>query len=328
MLLVGASSVDIVILTTTPHPPPQRPADTNELRLSPGVRLGRAGVTVALLGPAYGFLLLFLLLPIVAMSVLTLVDFDPLTQATSFVGMANWYRLFGEHELWQATGNTLLYALMTVPVEMVLGLLIALAIRAAGRGAVIWRTIYFAPVAATLAAMSVVWRWLFYPDAGLVDQTLGWLVGQDGWLESTVFALPALAIVGSWAGIGTCVVMFLAGLSNVPGHLDDAARIDRANAWQRFLSVIWPAIGPATTFALVIAIRDSLRVYDQVKVLADGGPLGSTTTLSFLASQRGVLYLDIGGGAVVNAVLLALVLVTVAAQLLLSGQRWEEGGRR
>lgn len=318
----------VVVILQTREPQAAIPVSTRHQRLPFGVRLRRAGVTVTFLGPAFGFLLLFVLVPVGTIGVLALVDFDPLTQATDFVGMANWHRVLDGPQLWQATGNTLLYALMTVPTQVVLGLLIALAIRAAGRGAVVWRTIYFAPTAATLAAMSVVWRWLFYPDAGIIDQSLGWLVGQHGWLGSTVFALPALAIVGSWAGIGSCVVMFLAGLSNVPDYLDDAARIDRANAWQRFWAVIWPAIGPATTFALVIALRDALRVYDQVKVLSDGGPLGSTTTLSFLAWQRGVRYLDIGGGSVVNAVLLVLVLVTVAVQLLLGGRRWEEAGRR
>ncbi|MCQ8194793.1 carbohydrate ABC transporter permease [Streptomyces rugosispiralis] len=287
-----------------------------------------AGVTAALLGPAFVFLVAFVVLPVLAVGALALLNFDPLSQETSFAGLENWHRVLASPELWQATGNTLLYTALTVPVEVGGGLLIALAIRAAGRGAGLWRTAYFAPTAATLAAMSVVWRWLFYPHVGVFDETLGRLVGQDGWLSSTTLALPAVAIVGSWAGIGSCVVMFLAGLSNVPAHLEDAARMDRAGAWHRFWSVTWPAIGPATTFALVITTRDSLRVYDQVRVMTDGGPQQSTSTLSFTAWQRGVSYLDIGGGSVVNTVLLVLVLITVAVQLRLGGRRWEEDGRR
>lgn len=281
-----------------------------------------------LLGPAYVFLVAFLVLPILVVGVLAMLNFDPLSQETSFAGLDNWRRILGSTELWQATGNTLVYTALTVPVEVVAGLLIALAIRAAGRGAGLWRTIYFAPVASTLAAMSVVWRWIFYPQVGVFDETIGRLVGQSSWLGSTTLALPAIAIVGSWAGIGSCVVMFLAGLSNVSAHLEDAARLDRADAWHRFWSVIWPAIGPATTFALVIMTRDSLRVYDQVRVMTNGGPVQSTSTLSFVAWQRGVSYLDIGGGSVVNAVLLVLVLITVSVQLRVGGRQWDEDGRR
>jgi multiple sugar transport system permease protein len=285
-------------------------------------------VTATLLGPAYVFLIAFVVLPILVVGVLAMLDFDPLSQQTSFVGLDNWRRILGSAELWKATGNTLVYTALTVPVEVILGLVIALAIRAAGRGAGLWRTVYFAPVAATLAAMSVVWRWIFYPQVGVFDETIGRLVGHEGWLGSTTLALPAVAIVGSWAGVGSCVVMFLAGLSNVPAHLEDAARMDRAGAWHRFWSVIWPAIGPAATFALVITTRDSLRVYDQVRVMTDGGPEQSTSTLSFTAWQRGVSYLDIGGGSVVNAVLLVLVLITVAVQLRLGRRQWDEDGRR
>ena len=285
-------------------------------------------MTATLLGPAYVFLIAFVVLPILVVGVLAMLDFDPLSQQTSFVGLDNWRRILGSAELWKATGNTLVYTALTVPVEVILGLVIALAIRAAGRGAGLWRTVYFAPVAATLAAMSVVWRWIFYPQVGVFDETIGRLVGHEGWLGSTTLALPAVALGGSWAGVGSCVVMFLAGLSNVPAHLEDAARMDRAGAWHRFWSVIWPAIGPAATFALVITTRDSLRVYDQVRVMTDGGPEQSTSTLSFTAWQRGVSYLDIGGGSVVNAVLLVLVLITVAVQLRLGRRQWDEDGRR
>lgn len=287
-----------------------------------------SGVTLALLGPAFAFLFAFTVLPILAVGVLAVMNFNPLSQETSFAGLDNWRRILASREVWKATGNTLVYTILTVPVQVGLGLIVALAIRAAGRGAGLWRTVYFAPAAATLAAMAVVWRWIFYPQVGVFDETVGSLIGQDSWLGSTTLALPAVAIVGSWAGLGACVVMFLAGLSNVPSHLEDAARLDRAGAWHRFWAVIWPALGPATIFALVITTRDSLRVYDQVRVMTDGGPLESTTTLSFAAWQRGVSYLDIGGGSVINAVLLVLVLITVAIQLRLGTRNSNGDGQR
>ncbi|MFE2750164.1 carbohydrate ABC transporter permease [Streptomyces scopuliridis] len=181
-----------------------------------------ARVTATLLGPAFVFLIAFVVLPVLTVGVLAMLNFDPLSQETSFAGLDNWRRVLAGRELWQAAGNTLVYTALTVPVEVGGGLLIALAIRAAGRGAGLWRTVYFAPTAATLAAMSVVWRWLFYPHVGVFDATLGRLVGQDGWLGSTTLALPAVAIVGSWAGIGSCVAM--SGTKPVQQALDEAAQ--------------------------------------------------------------------------------------------------------
>ncbi|MFT9480739.1 carbohydrate ABC transporter permease [Streptomyces sp. Mo3] len=184
------------------------------------------------------------------------------------------------------------------------------------------------PTIATMSAMSVVWRWLFYPDTGLVDATIGRLVGGTDWLHSTTLALPAIAMIGSWAGIGSSMVMFLAGLSSVPRHLHEAGRLDGAGPWHRFWHITWPALGPSTMFALIIATRDALRVFDQVRVMTDGGPLGSTETLAHLQWRYGVSYLDIGSGSIVNTVLLGLVLVTVAAQYLAGGRRLERAGAR
>ncbi|MFE9888371.1 carbohydrate ABC transporter permease [Streptomyces scopuliridis] len=281
-----------------------------------------------LVTPAATFLLIFFILPLSAVAVLTLFDYQPLTRSVSFAGLRNWHRILTSPELQQATVNTLLYAVMTVPVIVGLSLLAALGIHALPRWGALWRTVYFLPAIAAMAAMSVAWRWLFYPDTGLVDTTIGRLIGATDWLHSTTLALPALAVIGSWAGIGSSMVMFLAGLSSVPQHLHEAGRLDGAGPWHRFWNITWPALGPSTMFALIIATRDALRVFDQVRVMTNGGPLGSTETLAHLQWRYGVSYLDIGSGSIVNTVLLGLVLVTVAAQYLAGGRRLEQAGAR
>ncbi|MFE2037409.1 carbohydrate ABC transporter permease [Streptomyces scopuliridis] len=281
-----------------------------------------------LVTPAATFLVIFFILPLSMVAVLTLFDYQPLTRSVSFAGLRNWHRILTSPELQQATVNTLLYAVMTVPVIVGLSLLAALGIHALPRWGALWRTVYFLPAIAAMAAMSVVWRWLFYPDTGLVDTTIGRLIGATDWLHSTTLALPALAVIGSWAGIGSSMVMFLAGLSSVPQHLHEAGRLDGAGPWHRFWNITWPALGPSTMFALIIATRDALRVFDQVRVMTNGGPLGSTETLAHLQWRYGVSYLDIGSGSIVNTVLLGLVLVTVAAQYLAGGRRLEQAGAR
>ncbi|MBL1118158.1 sugar ABC transporter permease [Streptomyces sp. 110] len=281
-----------------------------------------------LVTPAATFLMVFFIVPLSMVAVLTLFDYQPLTRSVSFVGLRNWHRILTSPELQQATVNTLLYAVMTVPLIVGVSLLAALGIHALPRWGALWRTVYFLPTIATMAAMSVVWRWLFYPGTGPVDATIGRLTGATDWLHSTTLALPAIAVIGSWAGIGSSMVMFLAGLTSVPQHLHEAGRLDGAGPWHRFWHITWPALGPSTMFALIIATRDALRVFDQVHVMTDGGPLGSTETLADLQWRYGVSYLDIGSGSIVNTVLLGLVLVTVAAQYLAGGRRLERAGAR
>ncbi len=286
----------------------------------------RAGA--ALVAPAVVWLSLFVVVPVLLALALAFAGYDPLTGALTPAGLANFRRVLAGPELASATVHTIVYAALTVVPVMVVGLLIALAIHRVDRGSALWRTAYFLPTAATLAGMSVVWRWMFYPGSGIVDSTLGRLLGVQDWLNSTSLALPAVAVVGSWQGIGSTVVMFLAGLSGVPEVLREAATLDGANAWHRFWSVTWPALGPATVFALVTATRDGLRVYDQVAVMTRGGPQTASTTLAYLMWERGVAFSDLGGASVVNIVLLALVLVTVLTQLRVVGRRWEAAGAR
>ncbi|MFB1298489.1 carbohydrate ABC transporter permease [Mycobacterium sp. pW049] len=269
-----------------------------------------------------------MLLPVGIVAVLSLYEYDLLAGTSHFDGWGNYEAVLRGSELQQAVARTVLYALLTVPTIVVVGLVLALGVNSLARGAAVWRTAYFVPAASTLAAMSVVWTWLFYPVDGVIDATVGAVAGWQGWLNSTQLAMPAVAVVGSWQGIGAAMVMFLAGLNNVNPDLVDAARLDRAGSWQRFWHVTFPALGPALVFAVVVATGDALRVFDQIQVMTGGGPARATTTLSYLMWERAITFSDIGGGAVISLVLLALVLIVTFAQLCSFGRRWEEAGRR
>lgn len=274
------------------------------------------------------FLALFVLIPLVVVAVLSLFHYNILAGTSTFIGVENYSTLWQNGELRDALLHTFLYTVISVPAIVVIGLLAALGINAIGRGASFWRTVYFMPAASTLAAMSVVWTWMFYPQAGVIDETIGRLTGLTGWLQSESLALPATAVVGSWQGIGSAMIMFLAGLSNVSPQVLEAARLDRARTLSRFWHAILPALGPSFVFAVIVATRDSLRVFDQIQVMTQGGPVGSTTTLSFLMWQRAITFGDVGGGSAISIVLLALVLIATFAQLRTFGKRLEEAGTR
>ncbi|MGW3951204.1 carbohydrate ABC transporter permease [Streptomyces sp. NPDC004752] len=273
-------------------------------------------------------LALFVIIPLVVVAVLSLFHYQLLAGTSSFAGLDNYRTVLSNGSLQQALWHTVLYAVITVPVIVVVGLLTALGINSVSRGSSLWRTAFFMPAASTLAAMSVVWTWMFYPSSGVVDSTLGGVLGWTDWLNSTTLALPAMAVVGSWQGIGSAMIMFLAGLSNVSPAVVEAARLDHAGAWSRFWHVTLPALGPSLVFAIVVATRDSLRVFDQIQVMTQGGPVNSSTTLSFLMWQRAVTFSDIGGGSAISLVLLALVLLTTFAQLRTFGRRLEDAGAR
>lgn len=269
---------------------------------------GRAAPYVLSL-PAFILLCVFVIAPCLLSVVLAMFDWQILKGTGQFVGLDNFKRMLTSEELYRSLRVTIVYAFYTVPVSVGAGLAVALGIHSLRRGGAFWRAVYFVPTAATLAAAAVVWRLLLYPDSGLFDQTVGRLTGTSAWLSSPDLALGAVALVGNWQGIGFAAVIFMAGLAGVPRRLYEAAAIDGAGAWHRFVHVTLPAIGPATVLATMTTTVSSLKAYDQIAIMTAGGPARSTETLTFLIWRRGIDFLDIGGAAVVNLVLLAVAVI-------------------
>lgn len=296
--------------------------------MRPRRRLPGPVLPYALLAPLFALLLAFVVLPAVLAIGLSLYEWNLLSGEREFVGLVNWRRVLSSGELRNGLVNTVVYVLLVVPSSMVAGLLAALAIHGATRGGTLWRAVYFLPVASTLVAMSVVWRWIFYPAAGLWDVTVSRWIGTEGWLQSLDLALPAIAVVGNWKMIGFVTVIFLAGLAGVPRQLHEAAQLDGAGAWARFWHVSWPALGPATLFALLISTMAAFRAFDEVQIMTGGGPAGATETMTYLLWRRGIEFRDVGGGAVLTVLLLLVLVILTAGQLRSFGQRLEEAGRR
>jgi multiple sugar transport system permease protein len=289
--------------------------------------LARARPAVLLL-PGVTLLAVFIVFPCVFVLILAFWQWDLLSNTAHFVGLDNFRAEFDNGELTRGLFNTLLYAVLTVPISLSVGLVIAVAITAVRHGGTFWRAVYFLPVAATLVAMAVVWRWMFAADTGLVDRTIGRATGLTGWLSSDALAMPAVAVVGNWQQIGFVMVIYLSALANAPATALEAARLDGANPWQRFWHVTWPSLGPATVFAVIISCTGALRVYDTVRLMTDGGPVGQTETLTYLLWRRGIYFYDVGAGAALTVVLIALTLVVTVVQLKSGGDRLEKAGRR
>lgn len=271
---------------------------------------------------AYGFLLpnllgflAFTMLPVIAALLISFTNWDLLRPA-EWVGFANYERLLTDPLFHRVLRNTLVYVLGTVPVQMLLALLIALALNQRIPGQIFFRTAFFMPVIASTVAVALVWRWIYHADFGLLNSALYALGVSDppSWLSSTRWALPAVIIMSIWQQIGFSMVLFLAGLQGVPQTLYEAARIDGANTFQRFRFITIPLLSSTTFFVLVIGIINSFQVFDQALVMTNGGPANATNTIVFNIYRYGFQFFQMGYAAAMAWVLFALIFIVTVVQ--------------
>jgi len=244
----------------------------------------------------------------------------------TFAGLENYRYLFtdeiGSRDLFMSIRNSFYYAL-GVPFNMLISLVVALFLNQRLRGVGIFRTAYFLPTITSTVAISVVWMWIYHPaDYGLAN-TIFLKLGLSPlrWLRDPKLAMPALIVMGIWHGMGYNIIIFLAGLQNIPHHLYEAAKIDGAGAWYQFLKVTWPLLGPTTFYIIVIGVINSLKAFAQMDVMTQGGPLGATTTITYFLYQEAFERFAMGRASAVACVLFALLLVLTLSQFKIAGSR-------
>jgi ABC-type sugar transport system permease subunit len=228
---------------------------------------------------------------------------------------------------YKALWNTLYYAVVTIPVGSALALILAVGVNGLGRLATVFRTIYFLPVVSSLVAISVVWRWLYQPSFGLINQIIEALGGPRlMWLQEPSLAMPAVMFMAIWHGVGYTMVIFLAGLQGIPQTFYEAAMIDGANKWQLLRHITIPLLMPTITFLLVTGLIGSLQVFTEMYVLLGSpgsGPLHATRTIVVHLYERAFTYFQIGYASAIAFVLFAIILVFTILQLRLLRTRWE-----
>ena len=286
----------------------------------------------AFVAPALGLLAVFFLLPTVAALVLSFTDFDVYAVADSsrlrLVGLDNYVRLLHDARFWTALRNTVWFVLVAGPASIAVSLAAALLVDAkVVRGRAIFRTILFLPVVTTLVAVAVVWRYLYHPRYGLLNQLLGAVgIAPVDWLGDPAWALPALALLAVWKNFGFNMLIFLAGLQAIPERLSEAARLDGANRWQELWHVTVPMLAPTFVFVGVITTIGYLQLFAEPYVMTQGGPANSTLSVVLLMYEEGFRWWNLGYGAAVAFVLFALILTVSLVQLWLQ-RRALAGGR-
>jgi multiple sugar transport system permease protein len=274
-------------------------------------------------------LFFFSLGPIIASFALAFARWD-LFNPPNFVGMGNYVKLSHDPLFYKAISVTAYYTVLQVPLGIAFALGLALLVNHKLKGITIYRTIFFLPNIAAGVAMMLVWKWLFNPDFGLINQILDVLhitdlldlagLGRPQWLASRSGAVPALVIMSIW-GIGGSMMIFLAGLQNVPDSFIEAAEIDGANAWQRFRHVTLPLLTPTIFFLLVIGTIASLQVFTQAFIMTQGGPANATLFYSLYLFNNAFGMFRMGYACALALFLFLAILLLTLVQLYLS-KRW------
>ena len=254
--------------------------------------------------------------PLVQSVALSFVEWDMISPDKQFVAFENWLGVLESPRFWQIALNTLVFTLGSVGLTLVLGLALALLLNNKLRGRDGARAVLFTPTVLSGAAVAIVWYFIFDPNWGLIRTFLGWFgVASPRWVVDAHWAMPAIIIVYVWKTVGYAAVIFLAGLQAISRDLYEAARVDGANAWRRFLAVTLPGLGPITFFLLVTTVLLSFQAFDVINVMTGGGPVIATTTLLYEYYNQAFVGFHAGTAAVYGVVLFLLMLVLTLIQL-------------
>jgi len=299
-------------------------------------RKGRAGFRLTLrqrrVAWAWGFLALPIVFygwirfyPTLNAFWLSLTDWDLLRPAT-FIGLANYEKLFADPTFWKIFGNTFEYLLIGMPVSLVLSFIIAYYLDRVRFLHGFIRALYFVPFLTTAAALAWVWRWFYQPvPIGVFNDILSHLgLPAQPFLRSTAQALPAITVTGIWAGLGFQIIIFMAGLRAIPSTYYEAARIDGLGEWAILRKITLPLLKPTTIFLVVFSSIGFLRIFDSVFNMTHndpGGPLNSTKPLVLLIYQTAFSSYDMGYAAAQTVVLFIILLVISLLQLFLLRDR-------
>ena len=259
-------------------------------------------------------ILIFWVIPVLYSVGLSFTDWDMMSKDINFVGLNNYRSLINQTDFARVLKNTLVFSLGSVIPTIVLGLMAALALNGAHKGTGVYRMAMFAPYITPMVAVSIVWSWIFEPRVGILNYILG-VIGITGieWTQSSDTSMLSVIIVTVWKQIGWAMIFYMEALRKVSKNLLEAASIDGANALKRFFNITVPMISPTTFFLFIIMTINSLQAYDQIQVLTQGGPAGSTRTLLYYYYIEAFETFNTGKA---SAAALFLVAITIVLSLL------------
>jgi multiple sugar transport system permease protein len=284
-------------------------------------RLAGLATPYLFLAPALVMFVGLIVYPMARAFQMSFYDWKVLAGATStYIGLDNYARAMADPVFWRGLANSGVYMALSVPPQIVLGLLIALLLKAKSPSQPVYRVLFYLPVVTSWVVASLLFKYLFADD-GLINWALADVLhlgdGSTSWLSSRWTAMIAICALGVWKGIGWSMMIFLAALQGVPQSLEEAALMDGANRWQRFRVVTIPAVRPAMAFVVVMLVIGGFNVFTSVLLMTGGGPGGQTEVLLTYMYRQAFSNLDFGYGSAIAVLLTVIVFVLTLVQMRL-----------
>jgi raffinose/stachyose/melibiose transport system permease protein len=275
--------------------------------------------------PALLLYVTFVLRPTLDVFLLSLYEWNGISPTREWQGLANFSKLAGDGIFWQAFRNNLVWLVVILFFNVLVGLVAAALLSMDIKGRVFFRLAYFLPVVQASIVTAMIWRWIYNPD-GLLNNTLqsvGLGALARGWLGDFTWALPALAIAAGWASFGMSVVLLLAGMQGIDQSLYDAARVDGANYTQTFRYITIPGLRNVITIVILLAMIGAFQAFDIIWATTQGGPVRATEMLATYMFKKGIMENQYGYGSAV-AVVLAVIILAFAIVNITLRERGDE----
>lgn len=279
------------------------------------------------LTPAVASILIFFFIPVIAAFIMSFTDFDIYALASydnvRFIGFRNYSQLFDDPLFWQSLANTVYYVVLATPLSIAVSLAAALLLNSKlikYKG--IFRLSYFIPYITTLVAVAIVWRFIYHPKFGILNYFLSLFDIQPlDWLGNPNLAMPAIVLMSVWKTFGYNMIIFIAGLQNIPEELYEAASIEGANEWHKFKTITIPMLAPTTLFVSIITIVGYFQLFAEPYIMTQGGPLNKTLSIVGYMYQEGFRWWNMGYSASISFVLFFIILIVTILQFKLQRNR-------
>ena len=271
--------------------------------------------------PALFIYIIVVVFPTVYSLFLSFCDWNGLG-AKKFVGLKKYIQLYtSDSVFYTALRNNIIWIILTICLTVLLALLLALVLNRSFRGRIVYRAIFYFPYMLSWIIVGIIWKWMYNPNFGLINQVLG-MVGLDSlkgaYLSNTKMALYCVFIAALWQGLGQPMLYFLAGLQTLPNDILEAAKIDGAGKFNLFFRVIVPMLKETFVIVLATQIIASMKVYDIVYVMTDGGPANSTQTLATYMYNQTFTYSNLGVGSAIATVMVLIMMVVIVPYVAFS----------
>ena len=273
------------------------------------MKKGRIGYLF--IAPATFHLVVFAIFPMLFSVYLSFFKWNLLTSERSFNGLANYAYAFRDPQFWNAMWNSTKYALLSVPLGMIVGLLVAILVNQKLRGITLFRTLFYIPAISSGVAISILWIYIYMPETGLINSVLGLLHinNKTDFLKNESLAMFALVFMSIWVGLGPRMVLFLSGLIGIPPSLYEAAELDGAGKLRSFWNVTLPMLIPTTFFVLITSTIGALQIFTPVYIMTQGGPNEKTDVVGYHIYVEAWSKFLIGIASAKSFVLLAVIVI-------------------